>query len=181
MNQALGLFKPFIGIGLLQVAPQALPASRFLLGLTLTGYLGVLLIAYGMRYGFAATLIAAVAEAGMLAAFVAILLTISGKPERQLQTLCALYGCGAVLGFLLLPVNAWFLNAVESDTVTGLHTLAWLFLAAWEILIRTHVFRHALERGWFNAMVYSVLYFWLGFRIMPALLEALGGMDPPAS
>lgn len=178
---AFSLIKPFIGIGLLQVTPQSLPASRFLLGLTISGYLVVLLIAYGMRYGFAATVVAALAEAALLGAFVSVLLTLNRKSERQIQTLTALYGCGAVLGFLLLPVSAWFLDAVESESVTGAHTLVWLLLAAWEILIRTHVFRHAIERGWFNAVVYSVLYFWLGLRIMPALLDALGTLEPAAA
>lgn len=171
------LVRPFVRIGLLRTGPQTLPASPLLLGLVLCAFAIVSAVAYGMRYDLKVVTAAVFVELGLLSLFVAAVLALYGHAERILQTLTALVGCGAMIGTIMLPLQVWFVQA-ELDQEQGLrHVLVVLVFLVWEVLIRGHIFRHALNRGLAFGVMLSIAYFWLALEMIKRLLVALGAVQ----
>ena len=173
------LVRPFVNIGLLREGPQSLPASRFLLGLVLFAFALISAIAYGMRYDLRVVAAAVVVELGLLSVFVLAVLTLFGRAERFLQTLTALIGCGAMIGVIMLPLQIWFVQAELEQQQGPQHVLVVLLFLIWEVLIRGHIFRHALDKGLAFGVMLSIAYFWLALEMVKRLLVGLGAVEIP--
>jgi hypothetical protein len=172
------LIQPFVDIALLRTGPQALPSSRFLLAVTYAGYMAIAAITFSMRYGPAVVAATAALDVLLLTGFVAIVLDVKGQRARVLQSLTALLGSGAVLGFCVLPIQVWFMQAEHGDAINPGHVLIWLLLVGWDLLIRANVLRHALECSWWLSLAFSLAYFWISLRLIQTLLVAMGALGP---
>ena len=171
------LVRPFISISLLRAGPQMLPKSGLLLGLVMLIFAVISAIAYGMRYDLQVVSAAVVVELAMLSTFVAAVLTLYGRSERIVQTLTALVGCGAMIGLVMLPLQVLFIQAELNQQQGAQHVLIVLLFLIWEVLIRGHIFRHALDRGLTFGLMLSITYFWLALEIMKRLLVGLGAVE----
>jgi hypothetical protein len=168
-----------MNIIVLRAGPQVLPTSRFLLGLVLVGFALVSAVGYGMRYDLRVVSAAVVVELGLLSIFVAAILTLYGRAERIMQTLTALVGCGAMLGLVMLPLQVWFVQTELNDQQGPQHVLIVLLFLIWEVLIRGHIFKHALDRGLAFGVMLSIAYFWLALEVVRGLLVGLGAVELP--
>ena len=173
------LLKPFISIILLRTGPQMLPTSQLLLGLVVLVFAVISAIAYGMRYDLQVVTAAVIVELGLLSTFVAAVLTLYGRPERIVQTLTALIGCGAMIGLITLPLQVWFVQSELNQQQGAQHVLIVLLFLIWEVLIRGHIFKHALDRGLAFGVMLSIAYFWLALEIVKRLLVGLGAVELP--
>jgi len=170
------LVRPFLDIALIRDGPQCLPTSRLLLTVAYLGYAVVAVVVFGMRYSASTVIAAVVLDLVLVTAFFALVLDFKGQRARIVQSLTAIVGTSALLGFCLLPVQVWLLQADHGEAIHQGHALVWLLLVAWDMLIRANVLRNALELRWGMALAYSFAYFWVSLRMMQGLLGALGAI-----
>ena len=104
----LQLIRAWFEICLLRRAPQELPASAYLLGLSLCCYGLVSVLVSSQSYPFSKALLLAAVDLGLLVLFVWSLLYLQRKPARINQTLSALAGTGSLMGAHCLAAVAGY-------------------------------------------------------------------------
>lgn len=138
------LLRPFLQLCLLNLAPQDLPASRMLLGLSASAYLLVSAAMGWPAYGLGLSLVQAVVDLGILLIFTWGVLSFRRHSERFLQTASALAGVGAVFGVLLLPLVYALYRAELLHQPAELAMLSYLVVLVWLLVVFGNIFRHAL-------------------------------------
>ena len=162
----LQLIRSWFDICLLRAQPQDLPASRFLLGLSLACYALVSLLVSVRSSGLAGALQVAVVDLGLLTAFVLCLLYLQNKTARINQTLSALAGCGSLLGIFALPLVLLVQPDQSPDQIPALLRLFWLLLFVWNLLVMAHIMRHALSSSFATGLAFSVLYMLVTMQVI---------------
>ncbi len=165
------LFDAFLRICYFRMAPQDLPASGFLLGLSLAAYTLLSLVLGYVQLPLDRAILASLLYTGMLVAYTFGLLWLRGVPQRLTQTVTALAGVGVVIGLLGLPVVMWLEHsvAVRSDDAV-LASMLWILLFLWDQLITAHVLRHALSIRFIYGFLLSIAYTWLVLSVMEIIL-----------
>jgi hypothetical protein len=159
------LLKIFMDICLLRAGPQHLPASRFLLTLTLVMHaaLGVVFALFTLPLPQA--LVAAAIGTALLVGVVQALLLVHGKAERVQQTATALAGSEILLGLLALLPTAWF-YAVESNDARVLPSLLSLLAIVWSVVVTVHIFRAALQVSQGMALLFALGYTIMAYSVL---------------
>ena len=139
------LLQRFWALCLLRAAPQELPAARVLTHLTLAAYLASGLTLMLIDTGLLSALSQLLLDAGMLALTTGFLLALRGHPRRLGQTLSALFGSGALLNLLAIPITLGLVSAHQAGAGNPLFALLWLGLIAWSLTVSGHIYRHALD------------------------------------
>ncbi|MCB1864892.1 MAG: hypothetical protein KDG50_05640 [Chromatiales bacterium] len=165
------LLRLFLDLCRLRAAPQDLPSATALAGWTAGLYTAVSALAYRMLYPMGSPLLAAVADALVLIAFVLVALRVTGKPARAAQTLSALFGASIVFALLLLALLGWAPAAGADGTPSPVAGLLSLALAIWQIVVFAHILRHALEVNYLMAGAITFGY----VVVSGALIETLLG------
>jgi len=157
----LNSLKLFIDLCLLRAKPDAVPASRFLLGFALTAYTLMSLALASAHLPLSKALLYALADIMVLALVTHTLLLLRRFPARLVQTLTALAGTGALFELLALPL----LRATElSPLLFG--------LMIWSIAVSAHILRHALSVPFALGMLASLGYVVVNLVVMSALFPA---------
>ena len=167
------LLQAFFDICRLRLGPQELPASPFLLAITLLFYtvcgIGLALITIPP---FQATL-SGITETILVALLTVVLLRVRSMPERWIQSLTALAGTGIILSLIALPLSLWLheLRAAEADIrVPGLLLFA---LVVWNVVIMAHILRHALSTSFGIGLLLAVGYLWIIVSTLNALFPVM--------
>lgn len=154
----------FLDICLLRLSPQDLPASGFLLGLSLLMYtalaFGTALLSLSLLPAFMLALI----DAGLIAGLLWILLWIRDMLNRLPQTLSALYGAGAVMQLIALPLVLWQSATVPAPAQGLGALLLWIWLL-WHLLVLGHVLRHAVSTTLPLGTLLALLYVFVSFSV----------------
>lgn len=166
----LALLKTFWDMAVFRVAPQDLPASAFLLRLTVVFYLLVGLSTALLPLPVGSVVIIAVLDTIVLGVVVAGGLTLRGMPERVTQALTAVYGTLGLIGLLMLPITAWLLSAEEGSETVLMAAIAFWALYLWSIAAFGHILRHAFSIPLLLAVMLSWGYFVVWQALAPALL-----------
>jgi hypothetical protein len=163
------LFGLFAQIAISRKGPQDLPASYFLLGLTVLGY-------WVIRYVL--SLLMPPADHWRLHLFIdvvfnlmwyAVLLRAVGKPERFIQT------ATAVFGSLLLLTPPWILavhfwtGLPETHALFAPLAILALALAIWTIRAESYVLKHALELPIVACVILTILQNFTGVLLLSAI------------
>ena len=93
--------------------------------------------------------------------FVYVVLATLGKSARLLQTFSALMGAGLLFNLLAWPVFAVLSDETTQDALQSSMSLLFLLLISWEILVKAHIFRHALEMKIYSALALSFSMFFI--------------------
>jgi hypothetical protein len=160
------LVRLFAAICLLRAAPQDLPASRMLLGITLGMYLLFAWLLAIPAYGQTRAVPVALLDTALLIAFIQGLLYLLARGARILQTLTAMAGSGSLLGLLALPLVLWGQPSQTEEQVSGLLLYAWLLLLVWNLLVAGHILRHALSSSIAVGVGVSLLYVLVSMQFM---------------
>ncbi len=164
----LEIIRAFVDICLFRRGPQDLPASSFLLYLTLGAYAGSnFLLALG-TYTPVTAVMASLTDAALLAALTLSLLYLHGRGARVLQTLAALAGTGTVLAVLALPPIYW-LPVHTAPGELSLPSLAVLVLVVWSLAIIGHIIRHALGTRLIVGLMVAMMFYWVAASVQGAL------------
>jgi hypothetical protein len=166
------LFRLFAQIAVSRKGPQDLPASRFVLALTIFGYL---LIRYAVSMATPPTpnwQLHLLVEVVFTLAWYALLLRAVGRPERFVQTATAVFGSWVVLA------PGWVIAIHFSQTLPEKHALygpTVIFALALAILIiraSSYVLKHALELPIAACVLLTLLQTFTGELLMRAVSPA---------
>lgn len=97
--------------------------------------------------------------------FTYLVLNALGRGSRFLQTFCAIVGVGILFNLLSWPVFLVLSDASISDASKTSMSLLFLMLISWEVLVKAHIFRHALEMKIFSALALSFSLFFISIAL----------------
>ena len=107
-------------------------------------------------------------------AFVYFVLRALDRSERFVQTFCAIIGVGILFNLLSWPVLAVLADETTHETLKSSMSLAFLLIISWEVLVKAHIFRHALEMKMFSALALSFSLFFISVALSQLLLPGEG-------
>ncbi len=166
------LIRAWFDICLLRRGPQDLPASGFLLGVSLCCYGLVSVLVSSQSYTFSMALLLTVVDLGLLVVFAWSLLYLQRKAERLNQTLSALAGTGSLMGLIALPLLLTIGPDATSEPVPASLLSLWLLLLLWNLFIMAHIIRHALSSSFAIGFGISLLYALLNMQVIVTLFSA---------
>ncbi len=176
----LRLLGRFMAICLLRAGPQDLPESRFLLALCTLAYaLAGLLLTLGQQ-SLAGTVLLVVIDLVLTASLLQALLWARSLTPRLTRSLTAVFGCGALLETLAIPIVAWqgaSLSGGGTAVSNGLlvsSLLLWLWLF-WNLVVLGHILAQTLGTRFFIGMGLALVYTYLSINISRIVLGAIGG------
>lgn len=142
----MNLLLHFVEIALLRRGPQDLPASSFLLTVTVLGYLAVNVLArFLMPAAQGAWMLQLLFELLFTLGWYALLLRIFNRPERFLQTATAMFGYQTLLAPPIIAA-IWLVQQFGKESVWLLPVLVIaLVLVVWLIAAGAHILKAALE------------------------------------
>ena len=167
------LVAPFVQIALLRSKPQDLPASMFLLKLTLLAHILLGVLMFTSRLSLPQSLLAGIASTLIMCALTTSLLFATRHSGRTVQTLTAMAGSDVVIGVAALPVTAWLHGTLDEAAGSGLASLFFLLLVAWNLIVAGHVLRHALSSSLSLGVVLALLLYIFSVNVMHMLFPAM--------
>ena len=138
-------------IALLRAGPQDLPAGSVSPTLALLAYIGIV-VASRAAEGTAVDAIDLSVSLLLPLALAAGLLWQQGRWARFNQTIGALFGTGALISLINVPL--WLSSATPVPAPLVLLALIGLF---WSLAVDGHIWRHALERSFGVGVIIAVL------------------------
>lgn len=88
---------------------------------------------------------------------------------RFLQTLCAILGAGILFNLISWPILAMLSDAAASDTMKSSLSLMFLMIMSWEVLVKAHIYKHALAIKMFSALALSFSLFFISIALLQLL------------
>jgi len=166
------LFKAFAGIATFRLGPEDLPASNFLLLITLFLYTGLQLPVAMMIFPSPADVARSLAlDLVMTALAPWLLLALLDLRNRYLQTLTAMFGAGALLTLLSLPCNLWRAALGEDSAAAALPNALLFGIVIWSLAVNGHIYARALSRPFLAGIMVAIAMFFLQttllFRFVP--------------
>jgi len=165
----LQLIRAWFEICLLRRTPQELPASGYLLGVSLCCYGLVSVLVSSQSYAFNRALLLAGVDLGLLFVFVWSLLYLQNRTARINQTLSALAGSGSLMGLIALPLMLAVGPGAVTEPVPPLLVSLWLLLLLWNLFVMAHIIRHALSSSFAIGFGISLLYALLSMKVITTL------------
>ncbi len=143
----LAIFFRFVEIALCRKGPQDLPASGFLLGLTLAINGMVLALSIFMFQRTDMLRGALQSLFGLASEFllVWILLVVFKHRERMLQTITAVLGVDTVINFAFIPLLVSMPSAPGEAEASALQGFLLLGLLVWGVMALGCILRHAVN------------------------------------
>jgi hypothetical protein len=162
------LIHRFFLICLFRASPQDLPASSFLLLLSLAAYA---LIGFLMALN-KSDAIQALAMVGvdlvLLAGLTWAILWVRLLGKRYPQTLTALAGCGAMLALFAWPLLLWQQYSDNSTLASFVAVLMWLWFF-WQILVFSHIISQALSTSLYIGTGLALVYMFISYSVAQSL------------
>jgi len=164
----LAYVQAFINIALLKSAPEDLPDSRFLLGLTLFVY-----IVTQIPLGPAEVLVRAVSVSLlMLFGGMWALLHLTGHGARYTRAITAMLGVNALLSALSVPFSLWSQSATGAEMSAATPNTVIFAIMLWSIAIDGHILARVLSRPYGIGLLVAVGFFFLHTAVLFELLPA---------
>ncbi len=150
----------FIDICMFKAGPADIPASAWLMKLSLLCYFILSLLINTFEYGFLVSFLASIIEIVFVLFVVNILLQFRGLTNRYFQTVAAIAGTSSCIGIVALPVMMLFHFFEGSEDVRVTVLAAWLMilLTLWSLAVTGHIFKQALAIKQGTAIVIAVAY-----------------------
>ena len=87
--------------------------------------------------------------------FTYVILGALDKSARFVQTMSAILAVSIMFNLISWPVFIIIIDSTVSETLKSTMSLLFLFIMSWEVLVKAHIFRHALEMKMFSALALS--------------------------
>lgn len=161
------LINYFVDLCLLRVAPQDLPASLALFGLTLFAnvLMGILLMA-GAQPNPLLALGQSLLEVLLLLLVLRVALSWRGYGARFIQTATAILGSGALMSLLALALLGL---GDGGGALAALGGLLLLLLVVWSAVVLGHILRHAFELPFGQAVIVAAVYTLVSYWVVATL------------
>jgi hypothetical protein len=148
----------FIALCLFKASPADMPASSWLLKLSLLGYLIVGVFVGLTNADLTTSLFTSLADTLVLALFTWSVLSVKQLTIRFVQTYTALLGAGACIGLVAIPVLSLFYRTMVEEQPTSISMILMMALMFWSLMVMAHIFRMSLEIKPGLAAVITVIY-----------------------
>ena len=158
----LKLTEAFWKICLLQLRPQDLPASGFLVGFSVGLYVLINTIGAALTLGPMTAIVATAFHTALLLGLTYLILWARELTPRYNQTVSALAGSNVVLTFIALPMLIWQQQSQDPALAPAFIMLG---LMIWNLAIVGHILRHALNVHFLIGTVLAVLYMYISVSI----------------
>ena len=96
------------------------------------------------------------------------------KSARFVQTFCAILGIGVLFNLLSWPVFSVLSDETTQDVMKSSMSLLFLLIISWEVLVKAHIFRHALEMRMVSALAISFSLFFISIALSQLLFPGNG-------
>lgn len=104
--------------------------------------------------------------------FVYSVLAAMQRLARFVQTFSAIVGVAVIFNLMTWPVIMVLADTSYSDEQRSSATLLFLALLGWEVLVKAHILRHALEMKMLGALALSFSLFFIVIALSQLLLPA---------
>ncbi|MBE0440189.1 MAG: hypothetical protein IBX57_10630 [Gammaproteobacteria bacterium] len=152
------LIRSYIDLCLFKASPADLPASQWLLRLTLFAYFiigtGIGLIDSPIRISIASSL----ADTLTMVVALWLMLNFRGMLNRYQQSLTALAGAGCCIGIVAIPIMLLFSQIDIKQQTTSYVMLLMIALMFWSLMVTAHILRKSLDIKPGTAAVLTVAY-----------------------
>ena len=153
--------------------PQDIPQSSVLLRHTIISFSIVSYLLKQISADSFNALLQVGVELIIIISFTLLILSISNKFHRFVQTACALIGTDVLISLFAMPIIA----TLSLDSNNILASFSMLALIIWSWLVTTHIIRHAINKPFSFAAGIVFLYIFSTYQIMWALFPPI---SPPA-
>jgi hypothetical protein len=161
----MSVLQKFLALMILKSAPQDIPYSPPLIVHLALAYIlsGVIVLRStlnpddmlaGIILGFLVQYV-----------FTYSLLRVLKKTARFVQTFCAILAVGTLFNLLSWPIFSVLTDETITDSLKSSMSLTFLLIISWEVLVKAHIFRHALELKMFGALVLSFSLFFISIAL----------------
>jgi hypothetical protein len=152
------LLRLFTQIALVRRSPEDLPASPFLLALTVVAYFAVNFTASAIFPPFKGPWVEHLCfDVVFMFAWYALLLIVARRPERFLQTATAIYGFQTVLSPVFVAA-VWFWRRQDQESVWSFPTFALcVALLIWMVAANSYIVKASLEWSMLPSVVLVIL------------------------
>ncbi|MCK5395037.1 MAG: hypothetical protein KAJ32_03550 [Gammaproteobacteria bacterium] len=94
------------------------------------------------------------------------------RSARFVQTFCAILGVGILFNLLSWPVFFVLDGDITDESLKSSMSLLFLLLISWEVLVKAHIFRHALEMKMYSALALSFSLFFISVALSQLFFPA---------
>ncbi|PCJ84408.1 MAG: hypothetical protein COA54_13690 [Thiotrichaceae bacterium] len=102
--------------------------------------------------------------------FLYIILKALNRNSRFMQSFFAILGVGLFFNIMSWPVFSIMADELSNDELKASMSLLFLMLISWEVLVKAHIFRHALDMKMFSALALSFSLFFISVALSQLLL-----------
>jgi len=155
----------FVDICLFKRGPQDVPASRLLFGLALVAYWIVGIALLSLQSDWLEAVGQAVTESLLLLAFCWVLLWVTNRLSRLLQTATALLATDALISLPGALLLSWWLSRPDAP---GLQ-FGLVALTVWHLAVISQVLRLAVSRPLAFGVVLALTYVGVTYTLMTML------------
>jgi len=161
-----------IALLFLKSAPQDLPfAKEFAIRLSFFYWFsGVLVLSTTLRPGLEVQ--SMLLSLTVLLGFVYIVLRVFSLEARFLQTISAMAGVSVLFNLASWPLLYAVSAETSNESSQVIVSLLFLMLISWEILVKAHILKHALELSMFKAMILSFSLFFITMTLSQLLFPS---------
>jgi len=160
MQGLMTIIKAFWKIALFRAGPDSLPDSRTLLVLTMTVYIAVDVMVILVIYPRHALPPLLLVDVGFLILWCAGILRLFGFAPRLQQTLSALFGTGALLQLLALPLSGSpEMEGGLPDIGLWFRVLAMNAIRLWAVAVYGQIFPRAISKSFGVGSAFARVYF----------------------
>ncbi len=104
--------------------------------------------------------------------FTYVVLKALNHSARFMQTFGAIIGVGILFNLLSWPVLSVLADEASVDSLMSTMSLIYLLLISWEVLVKAHIFKHALEMKMYSALALSFSLFFISIALSQLFFPA---------
>jgi hypothetical protein len=166
------IIKLLFDICLFKKGPQELPPSVWLLRLLVAANVSVSFLMLSIRTDWLNSLLQAIVGTLLVIGFSWLMLYLTRKRERFVQTTAALLGTDALISFFALPGMA----SMMVGTGVLLAFVITIALMIWHWAVTGHIIRNALGQSWTFSLGLAFLYILGTYQVMALLFPDVIGV-----
>jgi hypothetical protein len=108
-------------------------------------------------------------------AFTYLVLRALNRSARFVQTVSAIIAVSLLFNLLSWPVFIVVADSNAAETMKAMMSFMFLLIISWEVLVKAHIFRHALEMKMFGALALSFSLFFISVTLSQLLFPQAAG------
>ncbi len=158
----------FFEICLFKKGPQDVPVSTVLFFLLIPAYAIISFLILVLSVDVISAILQVLVEIAFVLVSSKVILYFAKKPERYIQTTCALIATDTLISFIALPVMA---TLIGQGTALAFFSIVALML--WHWTVSGHIFSNALDQPFTFGLGIAFLYILVSYQVMAFLFPEI--------